>query len=175
MTFADKVYDVLSDTLNLPEDFLDYVGIQYPAINPISTAKTSGMRIAYATRNANIATAGVTFGTGVDLLTTPIQFTAQGSQNYIFRVNATGWFNTNVAQNQLRMNLDGADNGFLALCTIPAANETMPVIAAGIFTPTVGEHSVNARLTVTAGTGTVQGAGGGAGNALPIVVTLEVA
>lgn len=170
--FADEVRAVLSDTLNLPADFLDYVGVQFPAQNILPVAKTSGERVAISTRNSNVTTTGTTFAAGTDLLASPIEFTATGSNSYILRVSAPEWFLSTSGNIFLRLNLDGADGTVMASSST-GMNATSCNGAAYIATPSSGEHSVNVRLVVSTGTGTVAGAA--ASSVLPIIVTLEVA
>lgn len=158
----------------LPPETLGFLQ-QFIASNPVSLAKSSGARLALVTRAAAVSTAGTTFATGADLLSSAITFTATGANTYILRVAAPWWGNTAVAQNALRVNLDGADGGFISAGNIAAAGGVLPCAGAFTLQPSVGSHSVNVRLTVGGGTGTVQGGAGGAGVAGPIIVTLEVA
>lgn len=169
-SFEDAVRSVLADPMNLPAEFLDYVGVQYPAQNGLPTAKTSGQRLAVSTRNANVTTTGTTFAAGTDLLSSAIEFTATGNNSYILRVHSPEWFISVAGNIFLHLNLDGADQTSFAAATSP----TGPLNGvAYIATPAAGEHSVNARLVVSTGTGTVAGAS--ASSLLPIVATLEVA
>jgi hypothetical protein len=176
--FTDKVHGVLSDPLTLPQPFLDYL-IQYAAVNPTSTAPKSGARIAYGTRTTNAVTAGTTFGTGVDLLATPLTFTAAGSNSYIVRAYGTAWLNNGTAgttANNLSINLDGADGGQFVSAVFPSAGFGTGVSGSGLIVkPAAGSHTVNVRMTVSAGTGTIVAGAGGAGANVPILVTLEIA
>ena len=173
-SFEEAVKAVLSDTLNLPAGFLDYVGIQYPAQNVLPVAKTSGQRLAVDTSTvSNVTATGTTFGTGTDVLATAIEFTATGNNNYIVRLFGNAFSNgTSGDGAQLRVNLDGADGGGMGE-TISAANsQWVPCVGVGyISRPSPGEHSVNVRLlAVTGGTATMT-----ASSTSPIIVTLEVA
>ena len=163
--------------MNLPAEFLDYQ-IQYQAQNTLPVAKTSGMRLASGTKAASVTATGTTFAAGTDVLASALEFTASGSNNYIVRIGAAEWFtNTAGAANFLHVNLDGADAGIICQTTFTATNQGTPCVAfAELGTiPAAGEHSVNVRLRVNSGTGTVLGGAGGAGVQLPIIVTLEVA
>ena len=171
----ESVQQILSDTTQLPAEFISYLP-QIVAQNPVTTAKTSGVRLAYGTNTSNVSTTGTTFGTGADLLSTALEFTATGSNSYIVRVSARTWNNSlAVGTNQLNINLDGADKGQFASWG-GIANSGPQLDAAGlIITPSAGGHSVNVRLFVTSGTGIVAGGVGGAGADVPILVTIEVA
>lgn len=177
-SFEDRVsgivQSVLSDSTQLPAEFVSALP-QIVAQNPVPKPLVSGARIAYGIKTANVTTTGTTFAAGTDILATALKFSASGSNTYILRVHAPGWSNSAAGNlNIIRMNLDGADNGVMAYGNAPAIDYNMDLSAAGAFTPSVGEHSVNARFTVGAGTGTIQGGSGGAGLSLAIIVTLEV-
>lgn len=173
--FADEVRAVLSDTLNLPAEFLNYVGVQFPAQNILPVAKTSGQRLAVATHSGNVSTTGLTFSTGTDVLSSPIEFTASGSNDYIVRMFGHNWSNSTAGDGcQLRVNIDGADGGGMGQSTSSTAGAFCPCVGVGyIVKPPTGKHSVNVRLVaVTGGTATIQA---GSGSPLQAVVTLEVA
>lgn len=179
MSFDDRVnaalQQILSDPIQLPTEFVSALP-QIVAQNPVAVAHTSGMRIAKGTKASSVATTGTTFAAGADLLASALQFTAVGGNSYIVRVSAPFWQNSAAANGcDLRLNLDGADAGFVARITSPAINAGVPCVGVGYFTPSAGSHTVNIRLSVSAGTGTVQAGSGGAGTNLPIVVTIEVA
>ena len=178
-SFEDRVsgivQSVLSDSTQLPAEFVSALP-QIVAQNPVPVAKTSGMRLASGNRTADVSTTGTTFAAGADLLSSALRFTATGSNNYIVRAHAWGWTNdTNAAENILRLNYDGADGGFMAGAHLEVATHYAPVTGVALISPAAGSHSINVRLTVSAGTGTVKGGTGGAGASLAIVVTVEVA
>ena len=175
--FSDEVRSVLSDTMNLPADFLNYQ-LQYQIQNPVQVPKASGQRIATSTVTSAVTATGTTFATGTDVLSSAIEFTAQGNNDYIVRLLAPSWFNNTGADGcQINLNLDSADGGRMANMTSGAANELQNCSGVGYITkPSAGEHSVNVRLlAVTGGTAAINGGAGGVGAQGPIVVTLEVA
>ena len=141
------------------------------------SAWVPGGRIAYGTRTSTVSTAGTTFGTGADLLSSALSFMADGSSDYLISVASSGWQNsTNATTQWLRINLDGADAGSIIGVTNLAAGVQYALAGLGFLTkPTAGNHTLNVRLMVSGGTGTVQGGTGGAGGNLPIIVTIEVA
>lgn len=175
--FEDKVRGVLSDTMNLPDDFLSMIP-QYVAQNPVPLARTSGTRIASGTNASTVATTGTTFGTGADLLASPLTFTADGKTDYLLRVSAVGW-SINAGTNWLYMhaNLDGADAGLIAQEWSDTATGFHRLFVGGVLLkPSSGSHTVNARVrTGGAYTLTVTGGAGGVGASTPIFVSLEVA
>ena len=174
-SFSEAVRSVLVDTLNLPAEFLDYVGIQYPSQNVLAVAKTTGERLATGTTDSNVSTTGTTFGTGADVLGTALEFTVTGNNNYIVRMFGPNWSNSTAGDGcQLRVNLDGADAGGMGQYTSATAGALAPCVGIGFITrPATGSHSVNVRLVaVTGGTATIQA---GAGSPLQAIVTLEVA
>lgn len=138
---------------------------------------SSGVRLAHGTNSSAISSAGTTFAAGTDLLGSALSFTASGTDSYIVRASATDWFNTVSGQNNvLRLNLDGADAGFMAIFTAPGNSFSAPMNGWAVFTPSAGAHTVNVRLGVlAASTATVNAGAGGAGVRFPILVTLEVA
>jgi hypothetical protein len=76
---------------------------------------------------------------------------------------------------QLRINLDGTDAGVFSSFTSVTANAQIPLDQSGVIVaPSAGVHTVNVRATVGgASTVTLAGAGGGAGTASPILVSVE--
>lgn len=127
-----------------------------------------GGRIAYGTNTNSVSTAGTTFAAGADLLATPLKFTATGSNSYILSVFAPAWFNTGAFLNVLHLNVDGVDNDLFCYANL-FANTNAPLADATIFTPSAGNHTVNVKLVVTGGTGTISV------TSRPILVTLETA
>ena len=174
MAFADQVRDVLSDTMNLPSEFLNFLP-QFIAQNPVAAPRIAGQEVAFGSRNATVAATGTTFATGTDLLSAPLEFTATGQGSYILYVFAAGWSNTNIGtSNSLYLNLDGASGGVFCQSSSTTANAIMGCTSASyISAPSQGRHSVNARLVVGSGTGSVFGAS--ASGYLPILLSLRVA
>ena len=141
------------------------------------TTWVPGGNVGFATRTANVATAGTTFGTGADLLASDISFTANGSLSYIVRVSAASWQNTlSGGANFLYLKYDGAQAGEMAVINCPGVSFNVPFAVAPLYliTPAAGTHTVNLRLVVNSGTGTVVGGAGGAANAVPITVTIDI-
>lgn len=173
MSFADDVRSVLSDTMNLPPELLDYL-IQYSAVNPVSSAARGGDLIASETHTPNVTSTGTTFATGTDILTSSLGFTAQGGNSYKLVVSGRDWSNSGTGnRNILRLNLDGADAGIFADATLDTASFPYPLMYQGvILTPAAGNHTINVRLCVTSGTATIDNGGGGAGTSTPLLVEL---
>ena len=175
--FSSKVLDVLSDPMNLPSEFLDYL-VQHQAVNGIPTPiQSRTTTIASGTRTSNVSSSGTTFATGNDLLATSLAFTASGGNSYIVLVLSRGWNNSGTAgsaSNELHFNLDGADAGRFAGSVFPAANQVTPLSVGGfLLTPAAGSHTLNVRLFVNSGTGTIVGGAGGAGNDVPLFVSIS--
>lgn len=124
------------------------------------------------TRAAVVSTAGTTFAAGADVLTSALSFTADGVSSYRIRAEGADWGNTGVNANILRLNLDGADGGYLGIWNCPIANASTPLVCSITITPAAGNHTVNARLTTNAGTASINGGTAGAGNRGPILVTV---
>jgi hypothetical protein len=135
-----------------------------------------GSVIAQGTKTANVATTGTTFATGADVLAAPLSFTADGSSNYVIRVEATDWFAAPAGVLNVNLNLDGADAGGISVAS-PGTGVAASLGASTILlSPSAGTHTVNARLFVTSGsgsTGTIEGGSGGAGAKRPILVSIE--
>lgn len=130
--------------------------------------------IAYGIKTSTVTTTGTTFATGADILTSALSFTADGTSSYLIRCIGVDWQNSGASNtNDLRLNLDSADGGFMALWTCPGVSNLAPVTGYILITPSAGTHTVNARFTVSAGTGTITAGSGGAGNRGPAVVTIE--
>ena len=133
-----------------------------------------GGRLGSGSFASSVSTAGTTFAAGADLLPTAITFTATKGNSYIVTVSAEGWQNSGANQNALKLNLDGADGGTIAVWNCTTAGFANTLLVRTIFTPSPGSHTVNARLFCGAGTATVLAGPGGVGAGTPILVTLEV-
>lgn len=127
-------------------------------------------------KTSSVTSSGTTFAAGTDLLASALSFTADGTSDYLIRVRGVSWFNNSATgTNQLRINLDGADDGFICTWSVPAANAALPLVAEAVIpAPSAGAHTVNARLTVAAGTATINAGAGGAGANAPILVAVAV-
>lgn len=154
-------------------DLQDGNGISWAPTRVAGRVALSGGRLAYGTNTNQISTTGTTFATGADLLAAALQFMATGTKSYIVRVFAPAWNNSGANTNNLNLNLDGTNAGIMAGST--AGGIAIPCMGMAFFTPSAGSHSVNVRLTVSAGTGFVYGGAAGAGANFPILITLEVA
>jgi hypothetical protein len=131
--------------------------------------------IAWDKKTASVSTAGTTFAAGADVLAAALTFTADGVSTYRVRIEADAW-GTNTASDgvQARLNLDGADGGFMAIGSLLGANQQLPLNGSLIIAPAAGAHTVNVRLTaLVGGTATISGGAGGAGAHAPIVVSIE--
>lgn len=147
---------------------VDGTDVQWASAGSISKVLDSDTRV------TNVSTSGTTFAAGADLLATPLSFTSDGS-SYLLRVMAVGWFNNTGGQtNVLRINLNGADAGSFASNYFATGTQSAPLTVAGVVvTPSAGSHTINARLTVGGGQGTVLAGAGGAGLNTPLLVTIE--
>lgn len=132
-----------------------------------------GSVIAQGTKTANVATTGTTFATGADVLAAPLSFTADGSSNYVVSVFATDWFCNAAGVLTLSLNLDGADAGQIAVASPGTGNAASLGATTMLISPSAGTHTVNARLIVSTGTGTIEGGSGGAGAKRPILVAVQ--
>lgn len=170
--FSEKVRAVLADTFNLPPEFMGYVN-KFQALNPIAMAPKAGDLIVSDTSTTSVTSiTGTTFATGKNLLADDLSFTAQGGNSYLIVAEASDWQNTGANLNLLRLNLDGADGGYMALDTIPAAGGSAKLNGRIVITPAAGTHTINAKATTTAGTATVNAGAGGAGTRGPIRVAI---
>lgn len=132
--------------------------------------------LAHGSRAASVSTSGTTFGTGADLLASPLSFTADGVSDYIVEIAAPWWQITTLNGLTTRLNLDGADAGYIEERDPQAANKAMGYrMSTIILAPAAGVHTVNARLVVGGGTATVQAGAGGAGVDRPILMTVRKA
>src|SRR5690242_6406084 len=175
--FTGKVLDVLSDPMNLPPEFLDYM-VQHQAVNGLSVSpQDRSTTIAHSPPvTTGLTTTGTTFGTGVDLLSTPLSFTASGGNSYLIHVVGPGIIQSTATQaTLLNANLDGADAGRIGGFQPLVAGGVIPLTVVGVITPASGNHTINVRMFVSgASTGTVQAGAGGVGNLAPLLVSLSV-
>lgn len=119
----------------------------------------SGSYLASGSRAADVSTAGTTFAAGADVLAAALSFTADGTSTYIVEVFCAEWrSNSSGVNNIAKLNLDGADGGFMAVFTSPSANFGAPLRGEREITPSAGAHTVNVRIVVGGGTTTVFGA-----------------
>lgn len=175
-SFEDRVSEVvqsiLSDSTQLPAEFVSALP-QLVAQNPVAEAPTG--IIAYGIRTSAVSSAGTTFAGGADLLSSVLSFSSDGKSDYLVTVCSSGWSNSTASTTQwLRINLNGADAGSIVGVTGLAAGQQYSLNVAGQLTkPSAGSHTLNVRLMVSGGTGTVQGGSGGAGANLPILVALQ--
>lgn len=137
----------------------------------------AGSQVGKGTKTSNVSTSGTSFAAGADLLASAISFTADGSSDYIVKVYARQTQNsTAIAHNRLELNLDGSAAGVMYDAGFNSTNENFGVAAAIIISaPSAGSHTVNVRLWVSTGTGTVVGGAGGSNVSSPILVTVEQA
>ena len=174
-SFEDRVTSVvrgiLSDSTQLPAEFVSSLP-QVVAQNPVSVSPVG--IIAYASKTSSVSTTGITFGTGADILASPLSFSADGKSDYLVWVVGRDWFNSGTNRNELHFNLDGSDAGFIAQSIFAVATNGLPLTVAGVLPkPSSGSHTINVRLVVNAGTGTIDGGTGGAGASPPILVFLQ--
>ena len=136
-----------------------------------------GTTLIYGTATTNTTATGTTWGTGTDVLNAALTFQADGVSDYEVTVSSPVIQNSSGGGSATRvsLNLDGADGGKFAEYTENTANSAVPFTASGFISkPSAGAHTVNVRLWVSGGTGTLQGGAGGAGATEPCLVTLSV-
>ena len=172
--FPDEVRSILSDTGNLPSDFLNFI-VQWNVSNPVQGQPgTPFTLIGFKTNTSSVTTSGTTFGTGADLAATAISFTDAGSGTYMLSVRAPFWSSGVGSGVVLRLNLDGADKGqFASSVPTQVTGGTESFSADGVFQVAPGNHTINARLVSLSGaTATIGAGGGGPANDTPLFVGL---
>lgn len=127
----------------------------------VSTASRSGGSssgvVAFGSQAADVSTAGTTYGTGADVLSAAISFTADGTSSYAVVLIAPAATNTSTTgNNNLAVTLDGAQSSFMSFITPSVAvNEASSCTASGIIVPASGGRTVNVKLFVSSGTGKI--------------------
>jgi hypothetical protein len=121
-----------------------------------SSSGGSGVVVS-GSQTADISTTATTYGTGADVLTSAISFTANGTSNYLVACVGPGWRNSLSGQsNTLSLTLDGAQGVIMSFYSAAAAQEPDPLAGfARLAAPAAGVHTVNARLFVSSGTGLI--------------------
>jgi hypothetical protein len=144
-------------------------------INALSGSVTvlggGGPRITVATGviTGNVTTTGTTFGTGTDVLASALTFVADGASNYLVTLYAIAWSEDSSNSVLLHLNLDAVDAGLCTGASLPGAGFDMVGFASAYLpAPSAGTHTVNLRMLVSAGTGTLQ-----ANTSRPGLVTIE--
>lgn len=135
-----------------------------------------GMVIAYGKKTSSVTTTGTTFAAGADVLASALNFTADGSSDYIVEGRGPAW---NIsAGNSLRceLNLDGSADGF-AQSQDPntgGSGADMPFCPFAIVAPAAGAHTANLRVYASgAATCIVRGGVGGSATYLPASVVVR--
>lgn len=174
-SFDDRVnaalQQILSDPTQLPAEFVNTIP-QIVAQNPVPVSPTG--IIAYSSTTSPVTTTGTTFGTGADVLPSPLSFSADGKSDYLLWIVCRDWFNNGTNRNELHFNLDGSEAGYFTSSIFAVATNGLPLTAAGMLPkPSVGSHTLNLRLVVNAGTGTLDAGAGGAGAQPPILMFLQ--
>lgn len=116
--------------------------------------------VAFGSFANDITTGAVTFGTGVNVLTSNITFAADGTSSYLAEIRGAGWSNTTTsANNLLALVLDGAQGNFLSFITVAGVNAASALAGSALISaPSAGSHTVNVRFYVSGGTGKLLGA-----------------
>ena len=136
----------------------------------------AGQIIAYHTLlTGTVTSSGTSFSGGADLLASAMNFTADGTSDYGVYCVATAMGDATSGDGcQLRLNLDGADQGVMAQSLSAITSSLNTLTAVGIIpaaVATVGVHTINVRLNaITGGTASVVGGPGGAGSNAPLAV-----
>lgn len=106
--------------------------------------------VVVGTNTAAVATAATTFGTGSDLLTSDLSFTALAGASYEVVVTSSGRSTNNVGGGEgiVKLKLDGADGGLIGLTDGSVGSA---FYGRCIISPAAGAHTVNARLVASSG------------------------
>jgi hypothetical protein len=114
--------------------------------------------LASGTRASNLTgVTQTTFATASDILASSLNFTADGSSNYLVVFFAYNSSNASAAANNiLSLNLDGSEYTRICVWTCPSAAAFAPLfVAVPIIAPSAGAHTVNFRCYVGGGTGSI--------------------
>jgi len=131
--------------------------------------------VARTTFTSSVSTSGTTFATGANLLPSSLAFTGDGTTDYFVQLFARQWSNTGASgtHNRMSVNYDSADAGIVADYAFAGSGFSGSLVASAVLAaPTAAAHTVNFRLFVSAGTGTVSVGAGGAGQSMPGVALL---
>ena len=136
------------------------------SLSPASSSGSSGGGtgvVGSGSRSTDLATAATTFGTGSDVLASPISFTANGTASYAALLIGPGMTNNFAGggkQNTLALVLDGAQSTVIVFAGPAATSQPLPLAGMSLIaTPAAGVHTVNVRFWVNGGTGTLFGSG----------------
>lgn len=132
----------------------------------------SGTRLAYGTKTSAVSTSGANFAGGSDLLASALNFTADGSSDYILRVHGQ-WASSSAGLSTVAANLDGSAAGSVTTNT-QGFNQFLAA-AILIAAPAAGAHTVNARIYIASGGPIATVAGSGGTGSAPTLVTIEKA
>jgi hypothetical protein len=145
-----------------------------PASSSGSSSGGSGILVS-GSRSTDLSTAAVSFGTGADVLASPLTFAADGTSSYavfIFGPGQTNNFAGGGKQNELALVLDGAQSVFVSFIGTAATSQPISLAGMGIIaTPALGNHTVNVRFWVSGGTGTLFASGSLANSNILVYVT----
>lgn len=123
------------------------------------------------------STSNTTFATGVDILALALSFVADGSSDYVLRIEGGYMQNSGAAGTAVYIsaNLDGAENGRTLFGNAATAQPYLPVnVAIPIMAPLAGAHTINGRFYMNGiGTATFGAGTGGVGNNSPIFVSVR--
>lgn len=113
----------------------------------------AGGVLVFGTQGGNVSVTGSTFGTGTDLLTSALNFSAAGGSTYgvfLFGSNMSGQANATFT---MYLNLDGAQGAIMQQVgnALPL-NAQVSIIGMATISPTAGAHTVNVRGTTSGGT-----------------------
>lgn len=127
--------------------------------------------VGHAYQASDKSTTGTTYGAGVDLLTTAISFTADGTSDYLVTLSGPGQTNNGANHNhQFILNLDSTQSDLMQYGLLNGTGQTYPVAGrARISAPSAASHTVNVRFFTDGGTATAYAASLGG----KIIVTVE--
>jgi hypothetical protein len=103
-----------------------------------------------------ITTTGTTFATGTDLLASALTFISDGASDYLVEMFTLDYIQSAAGSVLVHLNLDGVDGGNTTAVSMSAAGFAQAGWASS-FIPSLaaGAHTVNLRIVVGGGTGTV--------------------
>ena len=161
--------------MNLPAEFLDYVGVQYPAQNQLAVPDVPGEELSYNEITATVNVTGTTSGSPTTIISgTPVTL----SNNRVMVEFFSPQVSTPSAAAGNTTNIGLYENGSLVsilaqVNTAAAATQVCPVFARWRFVPTAGSHtySIAAWATNTTGTPRVF-AGNGSGVVVPAYIRI---
>lgn len=112
--------------------------------------------VVYAVHGSDVSTTGTSFGAGADALASALSFDADGTSDYLVEIACACIQAASGDTAVLQVSLDGVVGATLSEVVSSAGSISAPLSGrAVIAAPSAGTHTVNGRLWVTGGTGTL--------------------